>query len=138
MALEDLALFRALPGSTVFYPSDAVSTERAVELAANTKGVCFIRSSRPATTQGILKHFFFKPDLNEFLVYKNEHSFDVGQANFIKEGSSVAVFVSLDELRVFKFDIVFRAVVSLFTTLLKLLKCLKRKELKFLSSIHLQ
>ena len=52
MALEDLALFRALPGSTVFYPSDAVSTERAVELAANTKGVCFIRSSRPATTQG--------------------------------------------------------------------------------------
>lgn len=53
MALEDLALFRALPGSTVFYPSDAVSTERAVELAANTKGVCFIRSSRPATTQGI-------------------------------------------------------------------------------------
>ena len=71
-------------------------------------------------------------------MYKNEHSFDVGQANFIKEGSSVAVFVSLDELRVFKFDIVFRAVVSLFTTLLKLLKCLKRKELKFLSSIHSQ
>jgi len=76
MALEDLSLFRALPGSTVFYPSDAVSTERACELAANTKGVCFIRTSRPATTQ----------------VYKNEHSFDVGQANFIKEGSSVAVF----------------------------------------------
>jgi transketolase len=25
MALEDLALFRALPGSTVFYPTDAVS-----------------------------------------------------------------------------------------------------------------
>ena len=61
MALEDLALFRALPGSTVFYPSDAVSTERAVELAANTKGVCFIRSSRPATTQGTL--FFFNKRL---------------------------------------------------------------------------
>ncbi|KAF4526644.1 hypothetical protein B566_EDAN015278 [Ephemera danica] len=28
-------------GSTVFYPSDAVSCERAIELAANTKGVCF-------------------------------------------------------------------------------------------------
>ncbi len=35
MALEDLAVTRALPNSTVFYPSDAVSAERAVELAAN-------------------------------------------------------------------------------------------------------
>lgn len=37
MALEDLAMFRAIPTCTVFYPSDGVSTERAVELAANTK-----------------------------------------------------------------------------------------------------
>ncbi len=37
MALEDLAMFRAIPTCTVFYPSDAVSTERAVELSANTK-----------------------------------------------------------------------------------------------------
>ena len=37
MALEDLAMFRSLPGCTVFYPSDAVATERAIELAANTK-----------------------------------------------------------------------------------------------------
>jgi transketolase len=49
MALEDLSMFRSIPGSTVFYPSDAVSTERAVELAANTQGVCFIRTSRPNT-----------------------------------------------------------------------------------------
>lgn len=47
MALEDLAMFRTIPDCTVFYPSDAVSTERAVELAANTKGMCFIRTSRP-------------------------------------------------------------------------------------------
>ena len=52
MALEDVSFFRSIPGSTVFYPSDAVSTERACELAANTKGVCFIRTSRPATAQG--------------------------------------------------------------------------------------
>ncbi|GIX67302.1 transketolase [Caerostris extrusa] len=37
MGLEDIALFRTIPGSTIFYPSDAVSTERAVELSANTK-----------------------------------------------------------------------------------------------------
>ncbi|CAG5115215.1 unnamed protein product [Candidula unifasciata] len=47
MALEDISMFRSVPGSTVFYPTDAVSTERAVELAANTKGICFIRTSRP-------------------------------------------------------------------------------------------
>jgi transketolase len=48
MGLEDISLFRSINGSTVFYPSDAVSCERAVELAANTQGVCFIRTSRPA------------------------------------------------------------------------------------------
>lgn len=37
MGLEDIAMFRAIPTSTVFYPSDGVSTEKAVELAANTK-----------------------------------------------------------------------------------------------------
>lgn len=37
MALEDLAMFRSIPTSTVFYPSDGVATEKAVELAANTK-----------------------------------------------------------------------------------------------------
>lgn len=36
-------------GSTVIYPSDATSTERAVELVANTKGICYIRTSRPNT-----------------------------------------------------------------------------------------
>ncbi|UYV65438.1 TKT, partial [Cordylochernes scorpioides] len=49
MALEDLSMFRSLPNSTVFYPSDAVSTERACELAANQPGICYIRTSRPAT-----------------------------------------------------------------------------------------
>ncbi|OBS80383.1 hypothetical protein A6R68_21409 [Neotoma lepida] len=39
MALEDLAIFRAIPNCTVFYPSDAIATEHAVYLAANTKVV---------------------------------------------------------------------------------------------------
>ena len=37
MALEDLAMFRAVPNCTIFYPSDAISTEHAVLLAANTE-----------------------------------------------------------------------------------------------------
>jgi transketolase len=49
MALEDLAAMRALPGATVLYPSDAVSAERMVELAARQSGICYIRTTRPKT-----------------------------------------------------------------------------------------
>ena len=49
MGLEDIVLFPTIPGPTVFYPSDAVSTEAAVELVTNTKGVFFIRTSRTNT-----------------------------------------------------------------------------------------
>jgi transketolase len=49
MALEDLAMMRAVLGATVLYPSDAVSAERMVELAARTTGIVYIRTSRPKT-----------------------------------------------------------------------------------------
>ncbi|XP_053688847.1 transketolase-like protein 2 [Sabethes cyaneus] len=78
MGLEDIAMFRAIPGSTVFYPSDAVSTERAVELAANTKGVCFIRTSRPNTA----------------VIYNNDDAFEVGKARIVKRsGNDVVLLV---------------------------------------------
>ncbi len=43
MALEDLSMFRTIPNSLVFYPSDAVSTEKAVEIAANFNGMVYIK-----------------------------------------------------------------------------------------------
>jgi transketolase len=49
MALEDLAMMRGVPDATVFYPSDAVSTERLMALAAATQGPVYIRTSRPKT-----------------------------------------------------------------------------------------
>ncbi len=49
MALEDLAMMRAILGSTVLYPSDAVSAERLTEEAARTGGIVYIRTSRPKT-----------------------------------------------------------------------------------------
>lgn len=56
MALEDLAMFRSVPMSTVFYPSDGVATEKAVELAANTKvsyvAILFETSSSVRETEG--------------------------------------------------------------------------------------
>jgi len=49
MALEDLAFFRAIPEAVVFYPSDGVSTDAAVQLAAQRKGVVYIRTTRGKT-----------------------------------------------------------------------------------------
>src|SRR6202451_3716705 len=47
MALEDIAMFRAIQGSAVFYPSDAVSTERITETMARRPGINYLRTSRP-------------------------------------------------------------------------------------------
>uniref|UniRef100_A0A8C3SJL4 transketolase n=1 Tax=Chelydra serpentina TaxID=8475 RepID=A0A8C3SJL4_CHESE len=77
MALEDIAMFRAVPGCTVFYPSDAVSTERAVCLAANTKGICFIRTSRPET----------------LVVYPPEEKFEIGHAKVVRKSNADRVTV---------------------------------------------
>ena len=49
MGLEDLAMFRAIPGATVLYPSDAVSAERLTAEAARRGGICYLRTSRPKT-----------------------------------------------------------------------------------------
>jgi transketolase len=49
MALEDLALFRALPDAVVLYPSDGVSTDACVQLAATYRGVVYIRTTRMKT-----------------------------------------------------------------------------------------
>ena len=49
MALEDLAMMRAQPNLSVFYPCDAVSTERLVALMAATPGPAYMRTSRPKT-----------------------------------------------------------------------------------------
>ncbi|XP_004070536.1 transketolase [Oryzias latipes] len=72
MALEDLAIFRAIPSCTVFYPCDGVSTEKAVELAANTKGICFIRTSRPDTP----------------IIYSPDEKFEVGEAKVVLQSDN--------------------------------------------------
>jgi transketolase len=49
MALEDLAMMRAVPDCAVLYPCDAVSTERLVVEMARHKGPAYMRTSRPKT-----------------------------------------------------------------------------------------
>ncbi len=70
MGLEDLALFRSLPHSVVFYPCDAVSAERVVALAAEHRGLVYIRTSRPKTA----------------VIYHNQEAFRVGGSKVLRSG----------------------------------------------------
>jgi transketolase len=49
MALEDLAMMRAVHGSTVLHPSDANQTAKLVAQMADTQGISFLRTLRPST-----------------------------------------------------------------------------------------
>jgi len=75
MALEDLAAFRAIVGSTVLYPGDAVATEKLVEQAALGKGIFFLRTSRPKTP----------------VIYNNDEQFPIGGAKVLRQGDKATV-----------------------------------------------
>jgi transketolase len=77
MALEDLALMRAIVGSTVLYPSDAVSTEKLLEQMALGKGVYFMRTSRPKSP----------------VIYSNDETFPVGGAKILRQNAGDKVTV---------------------------------------------
>ncbi len=49
MALEDLAEFRAIHGSTVLYPSDANQAAKLVQQMAGLEGISYMRTTRAAT-----------------------------------------------------------------------------------------
>lgn len=68
MGLEDVAMMRAIPGSVVLYPSDAVSTEKAVELAAAHQGIVYIRTTRPKTP----------------VLYRNDEPFAIGRCKILR------------------------------------------------------
>jgi transketolase len=77
MALEDLAMMRAIAGSTVLYPSDAVSAEKLVEQMALAKGICYIRTSRPKTA----------------VIYSNDEQFHIGGAKVARQNAGDKVTV---------------------------------------------
>ena len=69
MALEDLAMMRAVPNCTVFYPADATCAERLVALAAATPGPVYIRTTRPKTP----------------VLYGTDERFPVGGSKVLKQ-----------------------------------------------------
>jgi len=77
MALEDLAMMRGVVPATVLYPSDAVSAEKLTELAGKTKGVVYLRMSRPKTA----------------ILYPNDEKFEVGGSKVVRSSPKDVVTV---------------------------------------------
>jgi len=77
MALEDLAMMRAVEGSVVLYASDAVCTEKLVEQIASHRSVSFLRTSRPKTP----------------VLYGNDEEFPIGGAKILRQSATDKVTV---------------------------------------------
>jgi transketolase len=77
MALEDLAMMRAVCGSTVLYPCDANQTARLVALMTSLNGICYIRTTREKTP----------------ILYGPGESFPVGGSKLARRSDKDAVAV---------------------------------------------
>ncbi|MET7617848.1 transketolase [Streptomyces sp. NPDC005408] len=70
MGLEDLAMFRTVPGSTVLYSCDGNQTARLVEAMADLPGVSYLRTTRGETP----------------VVYGPDEEFPVGGSTVLRSG----------------------------------------------------
>ena len=77
MGLEDIAMFRTLLHSVVLYPSDAVSTEKLVERAADHKGIVYLRTTRKDTP----------------IIYASDEDFPIGGSKVLRSSNEDAVTV---------------------------------------------
>lgn len=75
MGLEDIGMFRSLPNSTILYPSDAISAEKLVYTAYQTRGIKYIRTTRSETP----------------ILYKPEDKFPIGEFKVIRESMQDSV-----------------------------------------------
>jgi transketolase len=75
MALEDLAMMRAVHGSTVLYPSDPNQTARLVAEMADREGISFMRTTRAATP----------------VLYDASDEFQIGGSRVLRQGDDLAI-----------------------------------------------
>ncbi len=77
MGLEDIAMMAAQPGIVVLYPSDGTSTYRLVEVAANHKGMVYLRAGRPKNP----------------VLYGPEERFQIGGSKVLRQSASDALTI---------------------------------------------
>jgi len=72
MALEDLAMMRAVHGSTVLYPCDANQAAKLVVAMADLRGISYIRTTREKTA----------------ILYRPEDDFPIGGSRVVRGGGA--------------------------------------------------
>ncbi len=77
MALEDLAMMRAVFGSTVLYPSDANQAAHLVGLMADQSGIVYLRTTREKTP----------------VIYDASESFTIGGSRVVRQSDADKVTV---------------------------------------------
>jgi transketolase len=86
MALEDIAMMRAVPDCAVLYPCDAISTERLVVEMAQRPGMAYMRTSRPKTP----------------VIYGPDERFAIGGSKVLRQSENDAATVITAGVTVFE------------------------------------
>lgn len=71
MALEDFAIFGAIPGSIVLHPSDGLSCAKLTAQMVNHNGISYLRTLRPKTP----------------ILYDEDEVFEIGGSKVLKQSS---------------------------------------------------
>ena len=77
MGLDDIAMFRAIIGSTVLYPADAVSTYKLLELAKKNNSITYVRTTRQKTSA----------------IYNDSDEFSIGGSRIIFGNNSSSITI---------------------------------------------
>ena len=69
MGLEDIAIFRTISNSVIFYPSDAVSAYKLTQIMAENPGLFYLRTTRGKTP----------------VIYQRDEEFKIGGSKILKQ-----------------------------------------------------
>ena len=86
MGLEDLAMFRAVFGSTVLYPADGVAAAKLTEEMINHDGIVYLRLARPDTP----------------VIYDAQENFPIGGSKTLAESKNDKLTIAAAGITVFE------------------------------------
>jgi transketolase len=86
MALEDIAMFGAIPDAIIFQPADAITAAKLTELMINHMGFVYMRTLRPKTK----------------LLYKAEETFKIGGSKILMQSNDDVLTIAATGITVFE------------------------------------
>jgi transketolase len=86
MGLEDIALFGAMPGTTIFQPADGISTAKLTAVMAKEPGLSYMRTLRPKTA----------------VLYSAEETFETGGSKILGQSEQDVLTIAATGITVFE------------------------------------